>query len=458
MTRRIEPRRIQPRRIQPQTRSRPARPEVRSQLLALAAAWAATRALMLWLLAHNHLPLLGHGGVAGEAYRLYARWYGVLAGGAYPEGDPLWQYPPGAGPLLLAPGALPGLTYFQAFVALTLTADVVVTVALTRAGTRPDGRSLSGAALWTAGLPVMLYLPLVRYDVLVTAFAVIALLTFSRSTRACGAFAAMGALAKVWPALTLIGTPRGRTTKEAWAAAAVTTAVLLGTLAVLFRTPFDFLRQQGRRGVQIESLGGTALALARRAGWDGTVRYRYGAMEFVGPYVPEVAALSLTLTVAAFGALLLWRTRARRWSPATPYDAALSAVLLFTVTSRVISPQYMVWLLGLAAVCLTSRHTTQRAVAVLIVAATAVSAVTYPVLYQEVVNSTWTGCLLMLVRNGLLTAATVLSFARLWRGTAAGPRSSRSRSPEDQPKPDDSESSDPERNPNPIPAVIHTKG
>ncbi|MEW2399535.1 glycosyltransferase 87 family protein [Streptomyces sp. NPDC046862] len=404
--------RIQPR-IQPRTRL---------PLLTLAVAWPATRALMLWLLAHNHLPALGGGGVAREVYRLYAGWHDILSGGAYPQGDPLWQYPPGAGPLLLAPGLLPGLTYFQAFVVLTLAADAVVTAALAHAGTRPEGRSPTGAALWTAALPVLLCLPLVRYDVLVTAFAVIALLTFSRSKRACGAFAAMGAVVKVWPALTLIGTPRGRTTKEAWTAGVVTAAVLLGALAVLFRAPFDFLRQQGARGVQIESLGGTALAFARRAGWDGTVRYRYGAMEFTGPYVPEVAALSLALTVAALGALLLWRTRAHRWSPATPYDAALSAVLLFTVTSRVISPQYMVWLLGLAAVCLTSRHTTQRPVAVLLVAATAVSAVAYPVLYREVVDSTWTGCLLMLVRNGLLTAAAALSFVRLWRATTERPR------------------------------------
>ncbi len=61
-------------------------------------------------------------------------------------------------------------------------------------------------------------------------------------------------------------------------------------------------------------------------------------MEFTGPYVSSVADASLALTAVAFGLLLLWRIRARRWTDATPYDAALSAVLLFTVTSRVISP------------------------------------------------------------------------------------------------------------------------
>ncbi|MEU5345203.1 MULTISPECIES: glycosyltransferase 87 family protein [unclassified Streptomyces] len=407
---------------------------MKPRLLLVAVGWLTTRALMLWLLARDGHAPLGIGGVAREVHELYARWYGVLAHGTFPSGDRLWQYPPGAGPVLLSPGLLPGLTYFQAFVLLALAADAVVAVALTRAGTR-TGRSLRGAALWVAGLPLLLHLPLARYDVQVTALAVIALLTFSRSTRACGAFAALGALVKVWPALILIGTPRGRTTREVWTSAAVTAGVLLLALAALFRDPFDFLRQQGGRGVQIESLGGTALSFARHAGWPGQVRYRYGAMEFTGPYVSTIAAASLALTVAAFGALLLWRLRARHWTPATPYDAALCAVLLFTVTSRVISPQYLVWLLGLAAVCLTSRHTSQRPVAVLITAAAAASALAYPVLYRDVMDCTWTGTLLMLVRNGLLVGAAALSFRRLWTAGCrpAGVRSAGIRSAETEP-------------------------
>ncbi len=128
-----------------------------------------------------------------------------------------------------------------------------------------------------------------------------------------------------------------------------------------------------------------------------------------------VATASLALTAVSFGLLVLWRVRARRWSEATPYDAALSAVLLFTVTSRVISPQYLIWLIGLAAVCLTSRLTGQRPVAVLVLAACALSTVAYPMCYREVIDGTWAGCLLMLTRNGLLTAAAVVSFVRLWR-------------------------------------------
>lgn len=391
---------------------------MKRRLLVLAAAWSAARALMLWLLVHSASPALGGGRVAREVWGLYHRWYDVLTHGALPAHDPLWQYPPGAGPVLLAPALLPGLTYFQAFVTLTLLADAVTALALARAGTRP-GRSLLGAALWTGGLPLLLHVPFVRYDVQVTALAVISLLTLARSPRACGAFAALGALVKGWPALVLLGTPRGRQTGSAWRSAAVTGASFLALLALAFRDPLSFLLQQGARGVQIESLGGTAFLLASHAGWPGAARYRYGAMEFVGPYVSSVAHASLALTAVAFGLLVLWRVRARRWTPATPCDAALSAVLLFTVTSRVISPQYMIWLLGLAAVCLTSRHTTQRPVAALLLAATAVSTAVYPLHYWEVISCSWTGTALMVVRNGLLATAAGLSYLRLWRAAAA---------------------------------------
>lgn len=179
------------------------------------------------------------------------------------------------------------------------------------------------------------------------------------------------------------------------------------------------LRQQGARGVQIESLGGTALQLARKTGWSGTVRYQYGAFELVGPYVPSIARLSLLLSVAAVCWLLLWRARSWRWTPATPFDAAFAAVLLFTVTSRVIGPQYLIGLLGLAAVCLTSRHTTQRPVALLMLPAAAASALAHPVLYDDVPAGTPAGLLVMVVRNGLLLVAALLSCRRLWAATAA---------------------------------------
>ncbi|MFD7325821.1 glycosyltransferase 87 family protein [Streptomyces sp. NPDC059875] len=388
--------------------------------LTLAVVWAVTRAGMALLLLRDSL---GVGGVGREVYVLYQQWYRQFAQGAFPVDDVTWQYPPGAGLVIMSPGVLPWLTYFQAFVALTLLADAAIALALALAD---SDRVTHGAWVWVCGLPLLLHLPLVRYDVQVTALAVLALLALkSRSAqghRLGGALAAVGALVKVWPVLTLIGTPRGRTTRDAWVSAAVTAAALLATLGLLFSHSFGFLRQQGGRGIQIESLGGTALALAKAtAGWPGTVQYRYGAYEYVGPYVSSVGRVALLLTVLAFVWLVLWRVCARTWNAATPLDAALAAVLLFTVTSRVISPQYMIWLLGLTAVCLTSRRTVMRPVALLLLPAAALSSLAYPILYDEVVAATWPGVAVMVVRNGLLLAAALLAARRLWTSTAAVP-------------------------------------
>jgi glycosyl transferase family 87 len=392
----------------------------RRHLSSLAALWLATRALMLWLLTHESAPLLGGGSVAREVWGLYFHWYGVLSHGSFPAHDPLWQYPPGAGAVLLSPALLPGLTYFQAFVVLTLVCDAVIAAALARAGTRP-GRSLLGAWLWIGGLPLLLQMPLARYDVQATALAVISLLTLSRFPRVSGGFAALGALVKVWPVLVLLGPPRGRPTRSAWTWAGVIGAVTLGLFALLFNNPLSFLREQGSRGVQIESLGGTALSLARHAGWPGHVKYRYGAMEFVGPYVATVADASLALTAVAFCLMLLWRMRARRWSEATPFDAALCAVLLFTVTSRVISPQYMVWLVGLAAVCLCSRASRMALPGALVVAACLATVLEFPVCFANVVAGDGLGITLLFVRNGLLVLATLTAARTLWRGTVSHP-------------------------------------
>ncbi|GGU24876.1 membrane protein [Streptomyces violascens] len=386
----------------------------RTRSAALVASWLATRALMLHLLVADRL---GVGGVTGEVYVLYRRWYEQLGTGAFPFGDPTWQYPPGAGVIMLAPALLPFLTFFQAFTAVTVGCDALIARALVRAGARPGG-SVAGAWLWVAGLPLLLHIPYARYDVQVTAVAVGALLALRRRPGLGGALAGIGTLVKVWPLLTLIGAPPGRGARRALLGALGSAAALLAVLALAFDHTLDFARQQGGRGLQIESLGGTALQLAHLlTGHPGRVVYRYGAMEFTGPYVSALATLSLALTGLALCWLLFWRVRARRWTVAVPLDAALCAVLLFTVTSRVISPQYLIWLLGLAAACLTSRQTAQRPVARLLLPTAALSALAFPCLYDEVMAGSALGTGIMAARNTLLLAAALLSCRRLWTST-----------------------------------------
>lgn len=400
----------------PRAAARPASRAPRpGTLVAVAGVWVVTRVVMALMLVHGF-----HGSdiVRVEVSVTYHNWYNVLVTGTMPHNDIMWQYPPAAAAIFLSPDLLPFLTYFQAFVALTVLCDGLILLGLCRAARRSDG-SIAGALLWLGALPLLMATPFARYDVQVTLLAVAALLCLRFRPRLGGVIAGIGAMVKVWPLLTLLGTPRGKSTRDAFVAAAVSCVALLVVFSLFFRDTLGFLGNQGDRGIQIESLGGSVLMFLRVVDlWPGEITFQYGAFEYTGPYVSAIARASLALTVAGFLLLLLWRVKARRWTTATPLDAAFCAIMVFTVTSRVLSPQYLIWLLGLAAVCLTCRHTTQRPIAWLVVVATALTNLIFPVMYgTDILASTPLGTFLLCARNGILLYATVWSGIRLWKAT-----------------------------------------
>ncbi|MHC5903416.1 glycosyltransferase 87 family protein [Streptomyces sp. S6] len=382
---------------------------------ALLLTWAATRLLLLLLVCHL-LPFPGPD-VTTDVSVIYRHWYDVLRTGTFPPHDVTWQYPPAAALPILAPALLPFLGYPTAFYLLAFIADLTVLTLLLHAAHRP-GRARRGAWVWTVGVPLLGPTVYARYDVMVTAVAVGALLAGVRRPRAMGALIGFGALLKVWPALLLAGVVRRR----AWGAAAVTAVAVAGGFAAVMPGAFSFVTFQRDRGTEVESLGALVFHVARRFGWGGEVLFHYGSLEFVGPGVKTVSTAALFLTSAAFGWLFLWRLLARRFSVHTPADAAFTAVLLFTLSSRVISPQYLLWLLGTVAVCLCFRATRMTLPAVLVVAASAVTVLEFPVYFEDVVHSTPLGVALVLLRNGLLLAAAVTACARLWRSTAPRPK------------------------------------
>ncbi|MFD5269798.1 glycosyltransferase 87 family protein [Streptomyces sp. NPDC058335] len=343
---------------------------------------------------------------------IYQGWYDVLSTGTFPVDDVTWQYPPAAALAILSPGLLPFLDYASAFFVLAFLADLAVLVLLLRAG-----RSPRGAWVWVAGVPLLGPTVYARYDLMVTAVAVAALLSGVRHPRLMGALVGLGALLKVWPVLLLAGAVRRR----AWGAAAVTVGVLSALFAAAAPGAFAFLSFQRDRGTEVESLGALVFHVARHFGWSGEVLLHYGSVEFLGPHVGVVSDAALGLTVAAFGWLLLWRLRATRWAPHTLADAAFTAVLLFTVTSRVISPQYLVWLVGLAAVCRCFRDSRMGPPTALVLAASLVTVLEFPVWFGHVVASDPLGLTLLILRNGLLAAATVTAAVRLWRSTVPRP-------------------------------------
>ncbi|MFG2158451.1 glycosyltransferase 87 family protein [Streptomyces olivaceus] len=418
----------------------------------LVAVWGATRLLLLLFV----LKVLVFPGpdVTSDVSVIYRDWYEVLRTGTFPSDDVTWQYPPAAAFAILSPALLPFLEYATAFFVLACAVDAAVLALLWRAG-RGSGRSPRGAWVWVVGVPLLGPTVYARYDLMVTAVAVAALLAAGRHARVAGALAAVGALLKVWPALVLVGMGGRRP----WVAATVGGAGLAGLFAVTMPGAFAFLTFQRERGVEVESLGALVFHVARHFGWEGGVLLNYGSMEFLGPHVDTVSTVSMGLSAAAFGWLLLWRVRATRspgprsprsrsqppesqpqpsessqpqppGSPSsrspssrsrfaahTAADAAFVAVLLFTVTSRVISPQYLVWLVGLAAVCRCFRASRMRVPVALVLAASLVTVLEFPLLFADVVASTPLGIALLAVRNGLLVSAALVGARALWRDT-----------------------------------------
>ncbi|MEU7277653.1 glycosyltransferase family 87 protein [Streptomyces sp. NPDC045431] len=384
--------------------------------------WLLTRTLLL-LLVFKVMTLPGPD-ITTDISQIYRGWYDVLRAGTYPMDDVTWQYPPAAALAVLSPGLLPFLDYASAFFVLAFVCDAAVFGLLLYAGRRP-GKCLSGAWVWVAGVPLLGPTAYARYDLMVTAVAVAALLAGVRHPRIMGALAGFGAMLKVWPVLLLAGTRRGRVTLRSWTAAVATAAGVLLLCTAAMPGALAFLTFQRDRGTEVESLGALVFHVARHFGWEGRATLNYGSVEFLGPYVPVVSTAALALTVAAFGWLLVWRVRVWRtgaFGKTTLCDAAFVAVLLFTTTSRVISPQYMLWLVGLASVCLVFPTSRMRTAARLVLVATGVTLLEFPIWFSHVSDSDPLGLLLLLVRNGLLVAATLTACRVLWTQTVTEPR------------------------------------
>ncbi|MBF6469763.1 DUF2029 domain-containing protein [Nocardia beijingensis] len=377
--------------------------------------WAVTRILMVVFTGVTALPHSIWDASAADL-TLYREWAQLIVEhNVFPLDDERWQYPPGAGALLAVPWLLGGgFGYSWLFFALVAAADASVLGLLLRAARgEHSATAQAGPWLWTIGVALLGRVCYGRFDLIVAAAAVAALLWSTRRPAAAGAAAAAGVLLKMWPVVVVLGLRR-RALGRVSAATIGVGAVAAVALTAWAPGAWSFVEFQSKRGLQIESVAVTPLLIARlmRSGW--TIVHRYGADELVGPAVSAVARGCVAATIVG-GAVLLaiwWRMR----PPAA--DLALAAVLIALVTSRVLSPQYLVWAVAVAAVCALDPRTTQRPVLLMVLATALLSQVEYPFVYDRVATGSWPGVLVLTVRNGLLLCATVWSVARLCHDTS----------------------------------------
>jgi hypothetical protein len=343
------------------------------------AVWLCGRALIVaevgfWATPHPRL----------EDVNNYETWSHVLTTDhAFPGGD-AWQYPPGAGLLMLLP-RLVSVGYGEAFVCLMLLVDLAGLVLLARLARRSGNDT--GVWVWLLGMPLLGAFAVLRFDLVPTVIAIAALLVVHRRPGWFGALAGLGAAIKVWPVLLLFGEwDRPRLLRAVLAATAVI-ALVFAVSTIAFGGATDFLSHDGDRGLQEEAVATIPWQLEQVVSGDPYPReIRFGAWEIATPTADSVATLLRWLTFAALAAAATWwwfRARAIRAGCEQLAEAAVSRdfvftlVLLVVVISPVLSTQYMVWLLGLAAVVLSAGSTRLRRPAWIVVGATALSTATF---------------------------------------------------------------------------------
>ena len=371
----------------------------RPSVPAVIVGWFATRALILLQLliwADNFLPDV----------RLYATWTILLSDRQFPVGDAYWQYPPGAG-VLFALSRYAGPDPVFGFIVLAFLADLALLALLMNTGRKNSGVGrFNGAWAWVIGGLAVGPVLVARFDIFPTVFAVAAVLLATKPVRS-GVMAAIGALLKAWPILMLAVISRRQLPKAV--IAAIVTA-MVGVLAINAWASggISFLGEQSERGLQIESVGSLPYMIAGALGFEQNVVLRYGAYEFVMSGVGLIG-LAITAIGLLLFALIATLRLAGRLEQTPPGDIALALILIAVASSRVFSPQYDIWIVGLAAACIADPRTRLRKVVIALIVMSAITSVIFPWAYGSLMETAPYAVALQVIRIVLLVGCTVVA-------------------------------------------------
>ena len=295
---------------------------------------------------------------------VYQRYGDAIAHGHVPYRDFGVEYPPGALPVFVVPALGHAEqsdfgSFRQAFEALMWACGALalggMALALRALGAGP---ARSTAALGFAALsPLALgSVMLSRFDLWPAALTVAALaaLVSRRLRLGCGVLGFAVAV-KVYPVvlapLAIVHVWRERGRREALAClgvlAGVVAACFVPFLALAPGGVWDSVVRQTTRPLQIESLGsGVLLGLHHAFGLAVHWRSSHGSQNLVGSGPDAIGALQTVLQVGAL--LAVWWLFAR--GPGGRDElvrASAAAVCAFVALGKVLSPQYLIWLIPL---------------------------------------------------------------------------------------------------------------
>jgi hypothetical protein len=353
---------------------------------------------------------------------IYQGWLAPLHAGGFPVDDPAWQYPPGIAPLFLAAGSL-AIDFRWAFTLVILSVDAAVMGVLlwaharaSDAGRSGAGGSLRGPWLWAVAGLLVGSIMFVRFDVVPTLFAVLAIVLAARPALS-GVSSALGLTVKVWPALMLLVLPR-RGLGRGVLAFAATAAVVLAAFGLVYDDSLSFVGNQQARGLQVESIG--ALPYELHSLFGGTVAFglKYGSIQVLMSGTEAVGA-ALTIAGLVLLGLIAWWRLSGRLDAVPAGDVGLAVMLVSVATSRVYSPQFNVWLIGIGAAAMLDPATRQRVTVAVVIAISLVTQVVYPWSATQLVTGEVTGIGAQAVRVVLLVTAVVLGLRAIRRRPVA---------------------------------------
>jgi hypothetical protein len=372
----------------------------------------------VWLLSTHHGPFSG--AQVNDLY-VYSVDHALLAAGQVPFRDFPFEYPPVA----LVPIGLAGGSAL--WMSLLMLACAV--------GCQLAAWSLGGARagwLMVALPPVAGALVRTHFDLLPAALTLggLALLPSSRRAAVPAAFAllGLGTMTKLWPAAValvalawLVGRGQRVAARQGLVAFAVVVAAIGVPFAALGGFPSAMVRFHVERPVQIESTTASVLEVVGGSHVTGApvTEDRFKSNGLAGGLAGPVLALSTLALAACLIAFTLLAARRHRGEDVLL--AAFGVTLAFVALGKVLSPQYVCWLLPLAAVAWTAGA---RAAAALTAAASLVTQLWFPGRYFDVVFEHGWAVTAVAVRNALLLmalGATAAALARSPRRAAAAP-------------------------------------
>ena len=215
------------------------------------------------------------------------------------------------------------------------------------------------------------------------------------------------------PALVLVlpwATSRRWADLRRWALATVVAgaALFLPTIAWAGPGLLEAVRYQAERPVQVESTPAAVLGLIRWAApsivWPVQ---SHGATGVQGPGAAPTA-LACQLLLLGGWAAIGWRMRHAR-TVAAFASGAMAVLVLWMVLGRVFSPQFLVWVVPLAALAGALRG---RRALVAFAAVCVLNQAVYPGAYEALKDLAPWACGLVLVRNAALLGWTLAVFAQ----------------------------------------------